>query len=582
MRKLGLSSLMKYMRRYYGYIVLAAASCVGASAATVFLTDLLKFIIDSIALENTAQKIFIIAVKMLLIILLGVLSNYLVVRMTGAIGQGVLRDLRDDCIEGLMNASPDYMSSRNYGDIMERVSSDVEGLAEFMQGYFRDCMYVPIMVVVYSIYLIHVNPLLAFFCLLPLVFLVPINVKYMKPIKIRQFEYNKELGLTNNNIKEAFDGAAVIKAYNLQERMEDKYYKALYKTFEISNDTDLRQYNLEPVSRAVQEVPLAVALGIGGLFVFKGMVSIGTLIAYISIIKKLVEPLTLSYQLVVRSQTAIVAINRVFDIIETPPEQYMEDKVIIQDSENPILEFKDVSYKYCTDEENDDKQILNHINFTIYKGMKVAFAGKSGSGKSTILKLIARQIEARDGEIKYYGHSYVDISPKQIRAKEAFISQDTILFPMSVEDNIRVGNPMASKEEIVKAACFAKCDRFIESMHDKLKTVLDEGGNNLSGGQKQRIALARAIVKDAEIYLFDEPTSALDKETEQLICESIEKLPKEKTIITVAHRLSTIKDYDLIYVVDEGRIIEQGGHDELMNSRGAYYQMYHEFCKGEA
>ena len=214
--------------------------------------------------------------------------------------------------------------------------------------------------------------------------------------------------------------------------------------------------------------------------------------------------------------------------------------------------------------------------------MKVAFAGKSGSGKSTILKLIARQIEARDGEIKYYGHSYADISPKQIRAKEAFISQDTILFPMSVEDNIRVGNPMASKEEIVKAACFAKCDRFIESMPDKFETILDEGGSNLSGGQKQRIALARAVVKDAELYLFDEPTSALDKETEQLICESIEKLPKEKTIITVAHRLSTIKDYDLIYVVDEGRIIEQGGHDELLNNRGAYYQMYQEFCKGEA
>lgn len=574
--------LMKYVKKYYGYIALAAISCIGASVATVLLTDLLKYMVDSIALENIDQKILIIAIKMLLIILLGVFSNYFVVRITGTIGSRLLQDLREDCMNGLMKASPDYMSNHNYGDIMERVSSDVEGLAEFMQGYFRDCMYVPIMVVVYSVYLLRISTLLAFFCLAPLAVLVPINIKYMKPIKLRQFEYAKELGLTNNHIQEAFEGAAVIKSYNLQNQMEDKYYKALHKTYDISNDTDLKQYNLEPISRAVQEIPIAIALGVGGLFIFKEIISIGTLIAYISIIKKLVDPLSLSYQLVVRSQTALVSVSRVFDIIEVPAEQCVEHQFVISDSESPILEFQNVSFQYCTDKQNDDDKVLNHISFSIHKGMKAAFVGKSGSGKSTILKLLARQIETSDGEIRYFGQPYSDIPPEQIRRKEGFLSQDNILFPISIADNIRIGNPIASKEQIMKAVCLAKCDRFIKNMPDQLETVLEERGNNLSGGQRQRIALARAIIKDAEIYLFDEPTSALDSETEQLICKSIEELSAEKTIITVAHRLSTIKNYDLIYVIDKGRIIEQGRHDELMCNKGAYYQMYQEFIgKGE-
>lgn len=531
--------IIKYVRKYYPHIVGAAIACVLASTATVMLTDFLKNLVDGGAGNQVWQVI--------IILMIGICSNYLVVYMTGYIGAALLRDLRSDCIKGLLRASPNYMSHHHCGDIMERVSADVEGLADFIKGYFKDCLYVPIMAVVYSIYLLSIHPWLAAFCLMPLAILVPINVKYMKPVKLMQFEYSREMGLTNNRIQEAFDGAATVKAYNLQDRMREKYYCALHRLLKISNDTDLKQYNLEPVSRAIQELPIAIALIFGGFLVFDGKITIGVLIAYISVLQSFVGPLSMCYQLVVRSQTAIVSVNRVFEIIDIPQERQAAASKLSDNQ--PAVEFENVSFGYST----DDKNILNNISFQIRKGEHAAFIGKSGSGKSTILKLIATFLEANEGRVKMSGRDYAQLSPEFVRQKLAYVSQDSLLFPLSVVDNVRIGNPEAAEEQIADAIKKAGCESFAE-------TILTEHGSNLSGGQRQRLAVARAIAKDADIYLFDEPTSALDGETESVICKTIKNLPRDKTVITVTHNLSTIRDYDSIYMVENGKITKfEGG-----------------------
>lgn len=525
--------ILKYTRKYFLHIVLAAAACIGASATTVMLTDFLKNMVDGRA-DNQIWWIIVILIT-------GIFSNYMVVYLTGKIGAGLLKDLRRDCIHGLLKASPDYMDRHSRGDIMERISEDVEGLADFIKGYFKDCLYLPIMVVVYSVYLFGIEPVLAVCCLLPLIILVPVNVKYMKPIKLMQFQYTRQLGLTNNNIQEAFDGAAAIKAYNLQETMRKKYYGALHRLLKISNDTDLKQYNLEPVSRAIQELPVDMALILGGFLVFNGKITIGILIAYISVLRSLVEPLSRCYQLVVRSQTAIVSINRVFEVIDIPAEQSGEGVEI--DREEEAIEFDSVSFGYG----EDDSYILNNISFKVKKGEHIAFVGKSGSGKSTILKLIATFLTPDAGTIKMSGTDYSKLSLEFIRSKIAYVSQDSILFPMSVKDNVRIGNLKATGAQVEQAIRDAGCESFAD-------TVLTERGTNLSGGQRQRLAMARALVKDADIYLFDEPTSALDSETEKWICDTIAGLPQDKTVITVAHRLSTLDGYDRIYTVKGGCI----------------------------
>lgn len=525
--------LIKYVKKFYFHIILSAISCAGSSITTVMLTDFLKKIIDG----NYSASIWHVA----FILIIGAGSSYMTVYMTGYIGAGLLRDMRADCMQGLINASPEYMNHHTNGDIMERISGDVETLTDFIKEYFKDCLYVPIMVIVYAVYLFSIDPFLAACCLLPLTVLVPVSVKYMKPIKLMQFQYNKELGLTNNNIQEAFDGAATIKAYNLQQSMYEKYYAAMHRLLKISNSTDMKQYNVEPVSRAIQELPVDIALILGGLLVLNGKATIGALIAYISILRSLVSPLSMCYQLVVRSQTAIVSVTRVFDVIDIPMERNFPVTDLADDE--TAIEFKNVFFQY----DSDGMEILNDLTFQIRKGSHTAFVGHSGAGKSTILKLIAAFAEPDKGVIKIFGNDYSKLSPEFIRSKIAYVSQDALLFPMSVVDNIKLGNPTATKQELQKAIHGAGCDDF-------KNVVLTEHGSNLSGGQRQRLSMARALIKNADIYLFDEPTSALDSETERIICDTVSRLPEDKTVITVTHKLSTVTDYDHIYTVNGGSI----------------------------
>lgn len=295
-----MGKLLKYSKKYWIQITLAAVSSVTASVSTVMIIDILKLIIDQIAGGTLKQTIHFIVIKMLIVICAGIVSNYMVVAMTGFVGAGLLQNLRNDAVNALMKASPEYINKCNYGDMMERITEDIEGLAGFMSGYFKDCLYVPVITIVYSVYLFLMNPPLAAICLMPLAIIVPINIKLLKPIKLRQHQYARELGQTNNNIEEAFAGAEVVKSYNLQKCMMNRYEKALYKTFVTSDKTDLAQYNLEPLSRAIQEIPLALAICVGGVFVFRNVITIGVLIAYMSIIKKLIDPLSYTYQLVVR------------------------------------------------------------------------------------------------------------------------------------------------------------------------------------------------------------------------------------------------------------------------------------------
>lgn len=569
--------LLVYSKDYCGQITIASISSVTASIATVFIIDILRQIIECISIGNLIQEVQNIILKMLIVIGIGIASNYMVVSMTGFVGVGLLKKLRNDAVDSLMKASPEYINQCNYGDLMERVTEDIEGLAGFMSGYFKDCMYVPILTVVYSVYLFIMNAPLAVICLFPLAVMVPLNVKLLKPIKLCQFQYAKELGLTNNNVEEAFAGAEVIKSYNLQKKMMDRYEVALYKTFKTSKENDLAQYNLEPISRAIQEVPMAIAICVGGVLVFNNAITMGVLIAYISTIKKLIEPLSRCYQLVVRSQTALVSVSRVFEVIDIQPEKNVLTGASNYNdmADSPIISFKDVTFGY------GQENVLVNVSFNVRKGERIAFVGESGSGKSTIIKLISRQISMEKEKIFYQGIDYYNFTPNEIRNELALISQETTLFPVSIADNIRIGNPDVRTEDIILALKMSGCEKFIKELPEGIDTILAEKGNNLSGGQRQRLTIARAIVKNAPILLLDEPTSALDLETEKNICNTFDEVSRNHTVIAVAHRLNTIKNYDRIYVLNHGRIVEQGTHEELLSQQGEYCQMYQDYVRKE-
>ena len=567
--------MIGYVKNYWAWIMVITLSSFGCSMANVYIVDLLKRVIALSISKGADFSLWILIAQAVVAILVGMLSNYLVVRTAGAFKSVILRDLRRDTVNHIMRVAPSDMEKQNFGDIMERLSSDIAVVSGYMETYFKDCLYVPIVVTVFTVYLIAMNPLLAVLCLGPLFIMVPISIKLLKPVKMAQTEYVKKLGLTNNHIQEVFDGVDVIKSYNLQERMQKKYYDALKETLDISNKNDLWQYNIEPLSALIREAPTAIALCVGGYFALKGVFTIGILVAFISGINKINEPLVYAYQLVVRTQMAMISANRVLEILDIPIECNKRNMQRFNKYSEKVFEFKNVSFSYI--ESENDKPVLEQFNLAVQEGQKIALVGKSGCGKSTIMRLMCRQNEVDSGEICFYGNSFSDIAPNSVREQLSLIAQETVIFPMSVLDNIRIGRPEATREEIVDAAQKAGCHNFIMELPQGYDTLLEEWGSNLSGGQRQRLAIARAILKDTPILLLDEPTSALDEKTEKYVNQTLLAISEGKTLITIAHRLNTIVDYDEIIVLEEGKIVESGTHTILIQKKGVYWRMYNEY-----
>lgn len=567
--------MILYAKPYRIQILLIILSGFGASIVNVCIIDILKQIIDKSVSEGIASSLPSMILKAVVVIPIGMIANYFVVQTTGFFGTGILRDMRRDLVNHIIKSAPDFMEKQNFGDIMERLSSDVDAIAGYMQSYFKDCLYVPITVFVFALYLFSMNPMLAILCLAPLLVMVPLNIKLLKPVKMAQAEYVKRLGLTNNHIQEAFDGSYVIKSYNLQKKMEDKYHKALKKTLDISNKNDLWQYNIEPLSELIRNAPTTIALCVGGYLILNGEISLGILVAFISGIEKINEPLVYAYQLVIRTQMAMISANRVFEIMDLPVEREEIIPTELKRISPNVFEFRNVSFTYSGREKSGN--ILEQLNLSILEGKKIALVGQSGSGKSTIIKLMCRHYKVNNGEIYFYGNQFEKIEPQTVRNKIALISQEAVIFPMNILDNIRIGKPEARREEIINAARKAGCHEFIMKLPNGYDTLLEECGNNLSGGQRQRIAIARAVLKDAPILILDEPTSALDKETEEYVNETLLEISSNKTVITVAHRLNTIVDYDEIIVLETGLIVETGNHMELINAGGKYCDMYHKY-----
>lgn len=598
--------LLKYSRPYLIYIILAVVSSIGGALANVWVVDILKNIIDE-SIGGNFSVVISQLVRGAMVIAFGMICSYLIIFTTQYFGASILRDLRELTLQHIIKMSPDYMEKNNFGDMVARMTSDIGGIAYYLEVYFKDCLYTPIMIVVFTIYLIMTSPVLALAGLFPLIILVPLSVKLMKPIKESQMEYVAKLGETNNNLQEICDGIDVVKSYNLEEVLSDKYYKDLHKTLEISFKNDKRQYNVDPISRMISELPVIIAVCLGGYLVFEGGLTIGIIVAFVNIMKMLIDPLERGYQLIIRTQWLLASVERVFYILDTPIEFKSNPMISIKnfnvDKEDTniagntgsfdkmsgasyninskkmisddVFLLRNVKFSYAGMIEK--KYALNGIDLAIPRGKKTAFVGRSGCGKSTLLKLLYKHYEVSEGDINFNGVDVKECDPNELRNDIALISQDAYLFPLSIKDNIRIGKSDATQEEIIRAAKLANAHEFIEGLPNGYESMAGEKGTFLSGGQRQRISIARAILKEASIVLMDEPTSALDRESELQVNIGLDQLLVGKTVVVIAHRLPTIVNADQIVVIDEGRIIEIGRHEDLLKINGVYANLYTEY-----
>jgi len=393
--------------------------------------------------------------------------------------------------------------------------------------------------------------------------------KIGKSIRKITYTIQNEIAIFSNVLGESIKGIRQVKAYNQEEYETKKAFSTIKKIKNYFIRSAFISNRLSPIMEFIGSLAIALSIYAGGTFVLNESMTTGQFMSFLVSLLLAYQPVKALGNLNISIQEGLAGAERIFELMDSDSKSYetkMENKQELKIKQGQI-KFEDVSFAY------NEKNVLQNLSFSIPAGKKVAIVGLSGSGKSTIVNLLLQFFTNYQGKIFVDDQDISKYSIKSIRKNISLVTQETMLFNDTVESNIKYGNINASKDNILKAATQAEIADFINSMQDKLQTVVGESGIKLSGGQRQRIAIARAFLKNASILLLDEATSALDNLTEQKIQNSINNLMQNKTALIIAHRVSTIKNVDLIYVLDKGQIIDSGSHNELLERCDLYSKL---------
>ena len=505
-----------------------------------------------------------------LLILLSIPLSYTKVRTIGQFSERTLARLREAIARKSTQLPVADLEARHSGDLLSVLNADLGKLKTLLANNLLDLIGQSVRGVAAFAYIISVNWILALAAtiLTPLIFLLISTLT--APISKRSEEMQTEIGQVNSLAQDGLSGAMVIKAFNLETLLDDRFRQANQKALQKGLGIARLRALIEGIIMPLSITPFILAIGLGGYFVIQKEITFGALFAFINLLNWVVNPLGSLPNIFASMSEASGAATRIFDLLDQPGE--LQDGAHLVANARPganAIEFHNLSFAY-----SDGVPILKNISFDIPAGQKVAIVGPSGGGKSTLLKLILGYYPLQEGSVRLFGQDLSAWHLPALRDQMALVAQDTYLFPVSLAENIRLGRPDASQAQIEEAARLANIHDFIASLPEGYQTGAGEWGGRLSGGQRQRISLARAILKDAPILLLDEPTSALDTESEALVQQSLEWFTAGRTSLVIAHRLSTIKNADRVLVVQDGEIVEQGSHNELLARGGVYLDLY--------
>jgi len=484
---------------------------------------------------------------------------------------GIVRELRNMIFKKVLVLPLGYFSEERKGDIMSRMAQDVQeieiSVVRSLEMVFRD----PILIVTYLAALFYMSPQLSLFVLVLLPVSGFIIGRIGKTLRSTSLQGQKKLGLIMSVFEETLGGLRIVKAFNAEKKMQDRFESTNNLYTRLQEKIFRRQQLASPISEFLGILVMVIVLWYGGAMVLgaNSTLSSSILITYLVVFSQIINPaksVTTAYYNILKGLASSDRVDQILDAEISIKEK--AEPVHIADFKSNI-EYRNVNFQYEKD------PVLMDINFRIEKGKAIALVGRSGSGKSTIVDLIPRFIDTTSGEVLIDGVNVREFSLHDLRKLMGIVSQQSILFNDTFFNNIAFGMNDAKEEDVIAAAKVANAHDFIMETLNGYYTNVGEGGSKMSGGQRQRISIARAVLKNPPILILDEATSALDTESERLVQEAILNLMKNRTSIVIAHRLSTIMHSDLIIVLDEGRIVEVGKHEELLDIEGGAYRNLH-------